>query len=275
MGYADKYLTCGEFIDLCGITKNTLIWYEKKGLLKPEKVAENGYHYYALEQFYDIDLIKALKWADKSLKECREYLENHVADDFIPMLLEQQVSLERKLADLLQQKYIIDKTIQDYLIMQARFCGEPKVISMPESYLLCQPVGGDTQREYLYALHYLYELYHSCASTYSISSSMLNGSIVRMEDVLAGNFLHQSATTLRISAPIPHVSCLTIPAGKYLVCYHLGNTSGIADTYRKMLDHAKENGLEVVGDALEHDYINYLATENPEEYQREIMMRVK
>lgn len=39
----DSFLKCGEFAALCGTTKNTLIHYDRLGLLSPAYVTESGY----------------------------------------------------------------------------------------------------------------------------------------------------------------------------------------------------------------------------------------
>ena len=42
----DKHLfKTAEFAALCGVKKDTLLHYDHIGLLKPQKVGENGYRY--------------------------------------------------------------------------------------------------------------------------------------------------------------------------------------------------------------------------------------
>ena len=49
-----KYLKINEFAKLCHTTKDTLLHYDQKDLLKPEYTAENKYRYYSIEQFLNI-----------------------------------------------------------------------------------------------------------------------------------------------------------------------------------------------------------------------------
>ena len=60
--------TTGQFAKLCGTTKETLFYYDELGILKPVKVAENGYRYYSASQFFDLDLITVLQEAVLSTK---------------------------------------------------------------------------------------------------------------------------------------------------------------------------------------------------------------
>ena len=48
----------GEMAKLHGISKQTLIYYDKIELFRPESCdEETGYRYYSLEQFVDLDVI--------------------------------------------------------------------------------------------------------------------------------------------------------------------------------------------------------------------------
>ena len=46
-----KYYTAGELARLFNIPKQTMLYYDKMGILKPEFVAENGYRYYSTPQY--------------------------------------------------------------------------------------------------------------------------------------------------------------------------------------------------------------------------------
>ena len=56
-----KYLSTGEFASLCRTRKDTLLFYDKEGLLKPRLVSENGYRRYSIGQFYEFDMVAMLK----------------------------------------------------------------------------------------------------------------------------------------------------------------------------------------------------------------------
>ena len=68
------FFTTGQFAKLCSTTKETLFHYDSLGLLKPARVGENGYRYYAASQFFDFDLIAVLQSAGCSLQEIHAYM---------------------------------------------------------------------------------------------------------------------------------------------------------------------------------------------------------
>ena len=60
----------GKFSKLTGVSTKTLIWYDKVGLLKPEKVdSENGYRYYGDESFKKLADIHFWQSMEFSVKE--------------------------------------------------------------------------------------------------------------------------------------------------------------------------------------------------------------
>ena len=45
------YYTAGELADLFELPKQTLLYYDKMGVLSPEFISENNYRHYSLKQY--------------------------------------------------------------------------------------------------------------------------------------------------------------------------------------------------------------------------------
>ena len=56
-----KFLTISEMAKYAGISRRTLIYYDQIDLFKPAKVGENGYRYYGIDQYFELDVILLLK----------------------------------------------------------------------------------------------------------------------------------------------------------------------------------------------------------------------
>lgn len=85
-----KLLKIGEFAKLCQTTKDTILHYEKKDLLKPIFVDSNNYRYYATSQYLIFDKIKILQDAGYSLIDIKSTQSNeHNYSDFINHTLTQ------------------------------------------------------------------------------------------------------------------------------------------------------------------------------------------
>ena len=68
--------TAGEIAKLSGLSKQTILFYDKKGILKPDYVdPDNGYRYYSADQLDFLDNISMLKEIGLSLDEIRTFME--------------------------------------------------------------------------------------------------------------------------------------------------------------------------------------------------------
>lgn len=63
------YFTVKDIIQITGITKRTLHYYDKTDLLKPSKVEDNGYRYYDQEALGNLQMILLFKEMSFSLKD--------------------------------------------------------------------------------------------------------------------------------------------------------------------------------------------------------------
>lgn len=80
------YYTAGELAKLFHIPKQTMLYYDKMGILKPEFVAENGYRYYSTPQYLTLEIILFLRKMDISVPDIRKFLENRSRDNILRIL---------------------------------------------------------------------------------------------------------------------------------------------------------------------------------------------
>ncbi|MCK9575145.1 MAG: MerR family transcriptional regulator [Clostridia bacterium] len=84
----------GMFSKITKITVKALRYYDKVGLLKPERVLDNGYRYYSSEKLFDIQKIISLKQMGFSIKEISNILKANNPENF---LLERKNEIENGL----------------------------------------------------------------------------------------------------------------------------------------------------------------------------------
>lgn len=99
-----NFLKVGEFAKVCQTTKETLLHYDRKGILKPKYVAENGYRCYGLEQYFEYDLIALLKGAGCTLEEIKRNQENIDKKGYMSFI-------KQKIIELRKQQYLISRRI--------------------------------------------------------------------------------------------------------------------------------------------------------------------
>lgn len=70
------FFTAGELATLFNIPKQTLLYYDRIGLLVPEFIAENGYRHYSLTQYLILEIVVNLRKLDIPISEIKYYLDH-------------------------------------------------------------------------------------------------------------------------------------------------------------------------------------------------------
>lgn len=271
----EKYLTSKEFQECCGITKNALVWYEKKGLVKPEAIGENGYHYYSRRQYFEVDIIKTLKGTGKSLSECEDYISNRSEEAFYDLLIEQQKDLAEQQAAIEFKRKIVEWSLQDYLMMRAAYTERPVLTTIHDVHLLTEKIHTYTPKEHLSALNELFSQCYHLGRTYGGVPSMLNSRVLSRQALEDREFQGVTHVCLKLNKAMPVPECRTVKKGAAVICFHKGTPKDLPYTYEAMLDFIRRNGLTIRSDALEFDYVNYLATGDERDYKIEIVIPVE
>ncbi len=105
-----KLYSTGTFAKKANVSVRTIQYYEKKGLIYPREIGENGYRYYGEEEFARIQRILTLKLLGFSLEEIRELSLHESNTDFIQHSFDLQLSLVRKKIEHLQA---VEESIQN------------------------------------------------------------------------------------------------------------------------------------------------------------------
>jgi len=63
------YYTAGELAKMFMLSKQTILYYDRKGILKPKFVTENGYRYYSVSQYLTLEIIINLRKLDIPISE--------------------------------------------------------------------------------------------------------------------------------------------------------------------------------------------------------------
>ena len=87
--------TVGEMAKLSNISKQTLIFYDRKGVFSPNYVdPDNGYRYYSADQLELLDNILILKEMGLSLEEIKSFMENRSVELALSLMREQKQKME-------------------------------------------------------------------------------------------------------------------------------------------------------------------------------------
>lgn len=109
-----KYLTISEVAKYADISRRTLIFYDEIDLFKPKKIGENGYRYYSVEQYSDLDVILTLKALDMPLADIQLFLKNRNPTDSKRELEKQQTRIHQQIKKLTRIQHSLDQYLARY-----------------------------------------------------------------------------------------------------------------------------------------------------------------
>lgn len=135
----EKLYKVADFARLCGLPKDTVLYYDRIGLLHPAKVGSNGYRYYTFDQLFTANLIEGLKLSHMTLDEIREFMSAPDVDAYHAQAARSLDELEQRIR-LLQQAHasitVVDCLSGEWIGHER---GELFVCKMPRAGFLVHP----------------------------------------------------------------------------------------------------------------------------------------
>lgn len=269
-------LSTGEFAQMCNVSRELLIHYDKIGLLKPKKVEENGYRYYSLKQLYLFDTIRFFMDAGMSMKEVKDYLENRSTSLFID-------EAQNRIDEMHRQRDILDAQIgmmekMRYITQRALMFpkGQPRLSYWDELWLLTTNLKRErTQHAYAEAMSR-----HSAFCREVIGSSVFPlGRIVDIPNRKHPDDFYYTKLITWVSEPSKSLQLddrvERKPRGTYAVILHQGGTNTVEQSYEKLFKYLKKESLETIGPVYELDMNSYLMSDSAEDYLLHISILLK
>lgn len=136
--HKEDLFSTGEIAKLCNISRKTLLFYDRIGIITPAYVDEdNGYRYYARRQIHTLELILTLRSLDLPLAHIQSYLKNKSLENYKQLLIKQNEIIEKRIYELKEtrkelyhqistisqyenttlEKYVIEKSEEEYLFI--------------------------------------------------------------------------------------------------------------------------------------------------------------
>ena len=244
------YVSPTEFASISGVSRQTLIFYEKKGIFLPAYKNEKGYRFYLMSQLDIIATIQSLQKIGLSLEEIKDYIEHRNAQSTYELFsnkintLKEIITTYHKMINMMETKcQLITKANQiltDMVYIEYR--DEIKIIK--SDYI---PFNSKEINQYkILGEHIKYRKKTFYQYYYTILDNQLED---ENYDI--------------------------IPSGNYLVIYHKGTYETSYQSYHLFLDYAKKNHLVLDDIAYDESLIDELTEANPQNYITQISVKFK
>ncbi|WP_053954974.1 MerR family transcriptional regulator [Inediibacterium massiliense] len=267
----DKFLI-GELSSLFNISTDTLRYYDKIGLLKPDYDQKNGYRYYSIRNFFKLSRILFLKQLDISLEDIKKYMNHKNIDNLLKLLKDKEEEIDEKINQFINLKKKIHNKIElfnsigeDINQIRIERIAERKGIFL-DTY------NGENHDQIKQALkingRYMKNsswLIEGQVYTSVFKTDILKGKVSKFRyfvEVLSGeDFFYEQLEY--------------IPENDYACIVFLGPYTKIEEYYKVLIQWIEQNGYEIIGDSIEKNIVDYDFSDSEEEYISEIQIPIK
>lgn len=266
----DQFLI-GELAALFQISTDTLRYYDKIGLFKPDVVGGNGYRYYSLRNFFKLSRILFLRDLDIPLEDLKIYMDDKNAEKLVLLLSEKQLELDQKIQSFTNLRTKIQQKL-DLLGSVSEVANKVCVKHLPSRQVLYMSSAKDRSsnsvKETLKTYGHLLK-YSSWITEGQIYTSVLE------EDLKSRSFSqfdyifelanHETLVT-------DQVKCL--PSSDYACLVFTGPYSDIDKHYLTLLDWIDTMGYDITGHSIEKNIVDYDFSDSDHEFISELQIPI-
>lgn len=265
----------GEVSKICNVSKKTLRYYDKIGLISPDYIAEdNGYRYYSRDTLLFVPVIKYYKQMGFKLEEMKTLMDSDTYDYHLRKLRD-------KIDELKIQRQAINiayTSVVDWynLLLEAEGVLANNVVEVSVKYIeavsACY-IEQDFDGNYMDAIinigwtNYLEEIGHEITGAVYLY-------FPHMREKLAGQPTRVAVFQKGLT-DVADNRTMTFGGKMMLSAYHIGSHDTIGATYEKIFDWADHHGYRCGEASIERYVTDYWTTTRPEDFVMEILIDIE
>ncbi|GGI39489.1 MerR family transcriptional regulator [Mammaliicoccus stepanovicii] len=266
-----NHIPISEFATLTNVSRQTLIYYDKINLFKPDYKNDIGYRYYSVKQIEFIHVITLLKDLGMSLKEIKHYTQNKSPESFLDLMIAQKQVLQAQRERLNHNEMIIDEKIN--FIREARQIAFDQIsIQYIEdtTFYISDNINNVSELDFLISVNQFVDELKS----HALFSSQPIGVVSNRQEILNHDFYNYSYLYVKIPNNKNHFKNTITLNGRYVIGYHFGADDNINQTYEKML-HLIESQHYTIGHYIFEEYVyDSVIKNNQHEFITKIMIEI-
>lgn len=271
----EKELYCiGQVGEICNLSKKAIRYYDKMGILSPDKVSDgSGYRYYTKRTLLSVPMIKYYKQSGFKLEEMKELLDvrDHILCEkcFRKKInelkeLENDINLKLKSVNdwyelIIEAEMVLENDVKDISIKYI----EPKKMIFLEQGFNYDYMESIINIEFT---NYIEEKKNAITGPVIIQfpsfEEKMNGNCKKIKIMQETLFKCKEEDSINF--------------GGFMIasCYHIGNHETINETYEKIRVWANKNGYKCSEESYERYVTDYWTTKNSQNFVTEVMLRI-
>ncbi|MDY3960552.1 MerR family transcriptional regulator [Romboutsia timonensis] len=264
------YYKIGEISKIYGIGRDSLMYYEDIGILKPFR-DKNGYRMYKLSDIWRLNLIKELRSLNFPMKKIKEYLDDRNIESTKEILNTEISLIDEKIEELLSYKENIMKrldTISYELKNLKLYEIELVYINKRKALELNANITKDEEFDFL-----IQKLQKDYENRFTILGNNNIGSSFCLDKIKQGIY-NEFKSVFCFLEDEEEIYNIIFNEGYYLTLTYKGKYKNNKHYINKMFKYIEEKGYKVISDPIEIYKIDIHETEDINEFVTEIQIPV-
>ena len=264
------YYKIGEISKIYGIGRDSLMYYEDIGILKPFR-DKNGYRMYKLSDIWRLNLIKELRSLNFPMKKIKEYLDDRNIESTKEILNKEIILIDEKIEELLSYKQNIMKrldTINDELRNLKLYEIELVYINKRKALELNANITKDEEFDFL-----IQKLQKDYENRFTILGNNNIGSSFCLDKIKQGIY-NEFKSVFCFLEDEEEIYNIIFNEGYYLTLTYKGEYKNNKHHINKMFKYIEEKGYKIISDPIEIYKIDIHETEDINEFVTEIQIPV-
>lgn len=251
--------TISEMARINGISRQTLIYYDKNGIFQPDLVGENGYRYYSPQSIPFLREICFLKSIGISLKDINSHVYNRDYDSAIDFLTDQKNEIDKQIDELKKKRATLSNRLSVYQKagVYKDTVYKPCIEHFPERKICFFPWGTSEMNRTV--LHLALMKAWTELERYGFYVENGWGAMLHSRNLASGNLIAEAGGYAYLP-PDCEVDkdmegIITIPEGEYACMCKYGMPYEIKYIYY-LVDWIEKNGYEIIGDIYDECFLD-------------------
>ena len=264
------YYKIGEISKIYGIGRDSLMYYEDIGILKPFR-DKNGYRMYKLSDIWRLNLIKELRSLNFPMKKIKEYLDDRNIESTKEILNTEISLIDEKIEELLSYKENIMKRLDtiSYELKNLKLYEIDLVyINKRKALELNANITKDEEFDFL-----IQKLQKDYENRFTILGNNNIGSSFCLDKIKQGIY-NEFKSVFCFLEDEEEIYNIIFNEGYYLTLTYKGKYKNNKHYINKMFKYIEEKGYKIISDPIEIYKIDIHETEDINEFVTEIQIPV-
>jgi len=265
---SNEIFTVADFAEFTRTTRDTLLHYERIGLLSPESRGENNYRYYSNGQLAVVNLIRTCQALGMTLAEIKKLKSSRTPEMIDELLAQQMERIDHKIDEWVRARkllFALKKTIESAMHIDEDAI---TVQFVPAEAIVMGDLNDYSRDKTDYDA--LLAFYRSCSNKYpDLDMNYPVWGMFSEERVVRGDWIWPDR--YYFYNPEGHDKK---PAALYAIGYTRGGYGQKTELYERMSVFISDNGFEVCGPAYEEYPLNEVSVVDENNYLTRVMITV-